>query len=280
MLSRFLTIIGLTIALMSQGFAIENQTRFENKVVIVTGASKGIGKGIAKLFAKEKATVILVARNQTLLEEVEKEITLSGGKACCMQGDVSAPEDMEKIVFETVEQFGKVDVLCHNAGVYPVARLEDMSLEQWQSVIDINLTGTFLAVKACLPQMIEQGHGKIVITSSISGPRTGLPGVAHYTASKGGVNGFIKTAAIELAKYNINVNAVEPGNILTEGLEELGESHINSMLKAIPMGRIGKPEDIAGATLFLASEDADFITGQSIVVDGGQVLPESHYDEY
>src|SRR5476651_452025 len=155
-----------------------------------------------------------------------------------------------------------------------------MSLEQWKKVIDVNLTGTFLAVKACIPAMKAQGGGKIVITSSISGPQTALPGYSHYTASKGGVAGFIRTAAVELAKYKININAVEPGNIITEGFNELGDDHINNMVRAVPLGRLGTPEDVAHAMLFLASKEASYITGQSLIVDGGQTLPESHFSEY
>jgi 3-oxoacyl-[acyl-carrier protein] reductase len=184
------------------------------------------------------------------------------------------------VIQDTLARYGRIDVLCHNAGIYSQARLENMTLEQWQKVIDVNLTGTFLSVKACIPAMKAQGGGKIVITSSISGPQTALPGYSHYTASKGGVAGFIRTAAVELAKYKININAVEPGNIITEGFNELGEDHINNMVRAVPLGRLGTPEDVAHAMLFLASKEASYITGQSLIVDGGQTLPESHFSEY
>jgi 3-oxoacyl-[acyl-carrier protein] reductase len=187
---------------------------------------------------------------------------------------------MERMVKETFTQYGKIDILCHNAGIYPNVRLENMTLEEWQNVIDVNLTGTFLAVKGCIPLMKAQGGGKIVITSSISGPHTGLPGFSHYTASKGGVAGFIRTAAIELAKYKININAVEPGNIMTEGLDANGTEYINNMIRAIPLGRLGTPEDIAHAILFLASKEASYITGQNLIIDGGQTLPESHFAEF
>lgn len=252
--------------------------RFEGQVVIVTGASRGIGRGIANLFAREGAALVLVGRDVEQLEAVKKAIEATGGQAIWVKADVSNPEDMSRMVQQALQKYGKVDVLCHNAGIYPHARLENMSLEEWQKVIDVNLTGTFLAVKACIPTMKNQGAGKIVVISSISGPRTGLPGYSHYTASKGGVAGFVKTAAIELAKYKININSVEPGNILTEGL--VGSEHTNSMLPAIPLGRLGTPEDIAFAVLFLASHESDYITGQSLIVDGGQTLPENHYSEY
>lgn len=254
--------------------------RFLDKVVIVTGASKGIGRGIANLFADEGAQLVLVARNEAELKALQKAIQDRGGTAMYVVGDVSNQKDMETMAREALGKYGKIDVLCHNAGIYPSVRLENMTLQDWQSVMNVNLTGTFLAVKACLPAMKTQNCGKIVITSSISGPQTGLPGYSHYTASKGGVAGFIRTAAVELAKYKINVNAVEPGNIMTEGLEVMGEEHHNNMIRAIPMGRLGTPEDVAYAILFLCSPEASYITGQNLIIDGGQTLPESHFSEY
>ena len=254
--------------------------RFSNQVVIVTGASKGIGRGIASLFAAEGAQVVLVGRDETHLEAMKTTIQENSGIAICVKGDVSNPKDMERMVDEVLDQYGRIDILCHNAGIYPHARLENMTLEEWQTVIDVNLTGTFLAVRACIPAMKAAGHGKIVITSSISGPQRALPGYSHYTASKGGVAGFIKTAAVELAKYKINVNGVEPGNIMTEGLEATGSEHMNNMIRAIPLGYLGTPEDVAHAILFLASKEANYITGQNLIVDGGQTLPESHFLEY
>ncbi len=254
--------------------------RFKDQVVIVTGASRGIGRGIAKVFAREKAKLVLVGRDEAMLKSVDEEVQAIGAKAIWVKADVSKSHDIEQMVKKAIAEYGSIDVLCHNAGIYPHSRLETMTLEEWQNVIDVNLTGTFLAVKACIPIMKAQGHGKIVITSSISGPQTAHPGFSHYTASKAGVAGFVKTAAVELAKYNININAVEPGNIMTEGLEDLGEKHISNMLKPIPLRRLGTPEDVAYAMVFLASNEASFITGQNLIVDGGQTLPESHFVEY
>jgi 3-oxoacyl-[acyl-carrier protein] reductase len=254
--------------------------RFKNQIVIVTGASRGIGRGIASLFAEEGAKVVLIGRDEVQLKAVKTAIQADKGEAITIKADVSDPGDIDKMFDEVLEYYGRVDVLCHNAGIYPQARLENMSLEEWQKVIDVNLTGTFLAVRACIPTMKAQGYGKIVITSSISGPQTALPGFSHYTASKGGVAGFIKTAAVELAKYNININAVEPGTIASEGLDATGQERINNMIRAIPLGRLGTPQDVGYATLFLASKESDYITGQSLIVDGGQTLPESHFDAY
>ncbi len=187
---------------------------------------------------------------------------------------------MENMAATTLKKHKRIDILIHNAGIYPLVRFEEMTLDNWNDVLNTNLTSAFHAVKACLPVMKKQRDGRIVFTSSISGPRVGLPGASHYTASKGGLNGFMITLAIELAKYNITVNAVEPGNIISEGFDALGEAHKKRIMAAIPMGRLGTSEDIAYANLFLASDEARYITGQSIIVDGGQVLPESHYMDY
>lgn len=276
-----LILLGISMLKPTQLQSMERSVqRFKDQVVVVTGASKGIGKAIANRFAEEGAYVVLVARNEEQLSHVQQAIQEQGHKAICMSGDVADKARMEAIVQEIIDQFGKIDILCHNAGIYPTVRLEEMALDEWRHVLDVNLTGTFIAVKACISSMKDQGRGKIIVTSSISGPQTGLPGYSHYTASKGGIAGFIKTAAIELAKYHININAVEPGNIMTEGFDVMGQGHIENMVKAIPMGRLGTPDDVAYAVMFLASKEADYITGQSIIIDGGQTLPESHHSPY
>jgi 3-oxoacyl-[acyl-carrier protein] reductase len=182
---------------------------------------------------------------------------------------------MEDMARTAADRNGGIDVLCANAGMFPQAPLEDMTPEQWDEVLTTNLKGTFLAVKAALPHLKKSGEGRIVITSSITGPVTGFPGWSHYGASKAGQLGFLRTAAIELAKYGITINAVMPGNIITEGLEGLGEDYLRTMAASIPLKRLGRVEDIGYAALFLASKEAGYITGQTIVVDGGQILPES-----
>lgn len=249
--------------------------RLKDKKVIITGASKGIGKGIAKVFAKEGAHLLIMGRNEQPLKEVVREITADKGIAHYYVGDVSNENDVNGLVDKAINLFGGIDILCINAGIYPQHWLGSMTLAQWHHVINTNLTSVFLATNACLPFMKKQKHGQIVITSSISGPKTGLPGFAHYTASKAGITGFIKTAAIEVAKHNIRINAVEPGIIMTEGVAEVGGDYGENQKKAVPLGRLGTPEDVAYAALFLASDEAKFITGQTLVVDGGQVLPES-----
>lgn len=246
----------------------------DGKIAIVTGASRGIGRGIARLFARSGASVVLVARSEPALEAVASEIAAVGGTCAVVVGDVTRPEDNERMVRATVDRFGRLDALCHNAGIYPETLIEDMEQEEWDHVFRTNLTSTFLGVKASLPVMKEQQRGRIVLVSSITGPRVGYPGLAHYAASKSGMNGFMRTAAVEFAPHGITINAVEPGSIRTEGLAGLGEEAIATMESYIPMGMLGEPEDIGHAAMFLASDGARFITGQSIVVDGGQILPE------
>ena len=173
------------------------------------------------------------------------------------------------------ERLGGVDVLCANAGIFPEARIEDLTEEDLDQVLAVNLKGTVFSVQACLPALVESGRGRIILTSSITGPITGFPGWTHYGASKAGQLGFMRTAAIELAPRGITVNAVLPGNIVTEGLASLGDNYASGMTAAIPMRRLGTVDEIGYAALFLATDEAAYITGQSIVVDGGQVLPES-----
>jgi 3-oxoacyl-[acyl-carrier protein] reductase len=254
-------------------------TSIAGRSVIVTGASKGIGKGIARVFASKGAKVLLVARDLAQAEAAAAEIRASigdgGGIASAVAADVSRPEDCERMAAMAVERHGGIDIVCCNAGIFPAARLGEMSVADWDQVLDINLKGTFLTVNACLPGLKARGKGRIIVTSSITGPITGYPGWSHYAASKAGQLGFVRTAAIELAPHHVTVNAVLPGNILTEGIEALGPEYIAGMTSAIPQRRLGSVEDIAYAALFLASDEAGFITGQTIVVDGGQVLPES-----
>jgi 3-oxoacyl-[acyl-carrier protein] reductase len=174
-----------------------------------------------------------------------------------------------------VERLGGIDVLCANAGIFPDSRLADMSDDDIEQVLGTNVRGTILSVQACLPALSRSGHGRVILTSSITGPITGFPGWSHYGASKAAQLGFMRTAAIELAAGGITVNAVLPGNIITEGLADLGEDYLRSMTASVPLRRLGTVADIGHAALFLASDEAGYITGQTIVVDGGQVLPES-----
>ncbi len=250
-------------------------TSIAGRSVVVTGGSKGIGKGIARVFASKGGKVLVVSRHQAEADKAVEEIKQAGGTASAFVGDVSKPADMEKMAEAAISRHGGIDILCANAGIFPSSKIKDMTAEEFDSVMGVNLKGTFLAIKSCLPAMKRKGQGRIVITSSITGPVTGYPGWTHYAASKAGQLGFMRTAAIELAPSKITVNAVMPGNIKTEGLISLGPEYTKKMTDSVPLGRLGSVEDIAYAALFLASDEAAYITGQTIIVDGGQILPES-----
>lgn len=250
-------------------------TSMSGKSVLVTGASKGIGKGVAQAFAREGARVAIVARTLDQAKSCANELTDAGWNAQAFIGDVSNRTSMERVAQEVASTFGGIDVLCANAGIFPSVSLENMTEEDWNQVLNINARGTLFALQACLPFLKRAEYGRVILTSSITGPITGFAGWAHYGASKAAQLGFMRSAALELAPHNITINAVLPGNILTEGLQDLGDDYINSMAASIPVKRLGSVDDIAFAALFLASKEAGFITGQTLVVDGGQTLPES-----
>ncbi len=244
--------------------------------MIVTGGSKGIGRGIASVFAGAGANVAVVARSAAdLAASVADLEKLGDGSVIGVSADVRQPDSCRQMAADVVGAFGGIDVLCANAGIFPEAPLQTMTPEQLDEVFDVNLKGTVFSVQACLDALIASGRGRVVLTSSITGPITGFPGWSHYGASKAAQLGFMRTAAIELAPHRVTVNAVLPGNVLTEGLADLGEDYLAQMARSIPVGALGRPEDIGYAAAFLASDEAAYVTGQTITVDGGQVLPES-----
>src|SRR6267378_109982 len=247
----------------------------KGRSVIVTGASKGIGRGIALRFGLAGCRVLVVSRKSSEAEGVVTEIVAAGGTARGFAADVTRQAEMKAMADAAIAAFGTIDILCANAGIFPAAKLGAMTEADFDAVIGTNLKGTFLSVSACLPVMRAKKNGRIILTSSITGPVTGYPGWSHYGASKAGQLGFMRTAAIELARDGITVNAVLPGNIATEGLAGLGDDYIRTMEASVPMRRLGSITDIANAALFFASVEAAYITGQSLVVDGGQILPES-----
>ena len=250
-------------------------TPVSGRSVIVTGGSKGIGRGIARVFASAGANVLIVGRGAEALDAAVEEMASLPGEVSGLQTDVADVRGCQEMVRTAVERYGGVDVLCANAGVFPSARLDAMTPEDLEEVLATNFKGMVYAVQACLAPLQESGHGRIVVVSSITGPMTGYPGWSHYGASKAAQLGFIRSAAMELAGRRITINAVLPGNIRTEGLDDLGEDYLQQMAATVPQGRLGHVDDIAHAALFLATDEAAYITGQSIVVDGGQVLPES-----
>jgi len=249
--------------------------RLDGKTAIITGSSKGIGRAMAQIFAAEGARVVVVSRHTEAGEQVASDIRNAGGEAFYRQADVGRWEDVEGLVKATVDRYGTVDIFCSNAAIFPSNAIEDMPIEEWRDVLSVNLNGAFYGMKACFPIMKKQQYGRIVLTSSITGPHTGFPGWTHYGASKAGMLGLMRCAALECAKDGITINAILPGNIQTEGMDEQGEEYIESVKQAIPMGRLGDPADVAYAALFLASPEAKYTTGQTFIVDGGQLLPES-----
>ncbi|KAB2874628.1 MAG: SDR family oxidoreductase [Bauldia sp.] len=244
--------------------------RLDGRTAIVIGAARGIGEGIARRFVEEGAKLII---GDTEVDAGEATAKRLGGRF--VETDISRPEDAERIVAEAVAAHGGLDILVQNAGIYPWTLIEKTLPDEWDRVLAVNLKGTYLAARAALAPMKAKRSGRMIFTSSITGPRVTSPGHGHYSASKAGINGFIRAAALEFAGYGITVNGVEPGNILTEGMQaHRSPAFIKSMEDSVPLGRLGTPRDIANAFLFLASDEAAYITGTTIVVDGGQILPE------
>jgi 3-oxoacyl-[acyl-carrier protein] reductase len=248
----------------------ENLQHLKDKVAIVTGASRGIGKAAALALVTQGAKVVInYARSSDAAEATVKEITDAGGEAIALQADVSQSAEVDNLIKTTLDKFGRIDVLVNNAGITKDNLLLRMKPEQWQAVIDLNLTGVFLCTKAVSKTMLKQRRGRIINIASVAG-QMGNPGQANYSAAKAGVIGFTKTVAKELANRGITVNAVAPGFIETDMTNDLKSDDI---IKFIPLGRYGKPEEVAGTIRFLASDPAAaYITGQVFNVDGGMVM--------
>lgn len=249
---------------------------FRDRSVIVTGGTKGIGKGIARAFAKSDANVLITGRDETSAVACSEELSTCGeGTVKYFLGDVTSRKDCERMAEVAQNAFGGVDVLCANAGIFPSSRIEEMTSQDLDLIFSTNINGSIFALQACLPALKASGRGRVIFTSSITGPITGFPGWAHYGATKAAQLGFMRTAAIELAPFGITVNAVLPGNIVTEGLTDLGPEYRAAMEAAVPQNRLGEVEDIGYAALYFATDQASYTTGQALVIDGGQTLPES-----
>lgn len=242
--------------------------RLENKIAMVTGSGRGIGKAIALKMAKEGADIVLIDVNEGDLDETAGEVTKFGRRALPLCMDITDEDNILKMAAEITKTFGRLDILVNNAGITRDRNFIKLTLDQWQKVIDVNLTGTFLCSQMAAKMMKENAYGKIINITSLSG-QIGNYGQSNYAASKAGVIGFTKTIALELAKFGINVNAIAPGFISTPMSDEIPKPVLEKMISNIPLGRAGSPDDIANLTVFLASEEAAYITGQIIACNGG-----------
>ncbi|AOC56813.1 MULTISPECIES: 3-oxoacyl-[acyl-carrier-protein] reductase [Bacillus] len=243
-----------------------------NKTAVVTGASRGIGRSIAIDLAKNGANVVVnYSGNEAKANEVVDEIKALGQQAFAVKADVSNAEEVQALMKQAIDTFGSIDILVNNAGITKDNLLMRMKENEWDDVININLKGVFNCTKAVTRQMMKQRSGRIINLASVVGV-CGNPGQANYVAAKAGVIGLTKTTAKELATRHITVNAVAPGFISTDMTDKLDENVQSEMLKQIPLARFGAPEDISNVVVFLASEGAGYITGQTIQVDGGMVM--------
>jgi 3-oxoacyl-[acyl-carrier protein] reductase len=249
--------------------------RLDGQVAIVTGGARGIGLGIASVLRAEGANLVIADIDEGAAAAAAAALSETGEHAVAVRTDVTVKPDVERLAAAAVDRWGRIDILAANAGIYPHIPLRDLEVADWDQVMAINVRGALLAIQACLPPMTGQRYGRIVLTSSITGSVVGQPGYAHYGASKAAMLGLLRSAAIEVARDGITINAVLPGNIRTPGFGDLGPEHRRRMLAAIPLERFGEPEDVGWSVRFLASPEAGYITGQTLIIDGGQVLPES-----
>ena len=245
--------------------------RFSGKKVFVTGASRGIGEAIAKSYADSGAHVVCVSGTESALKTVQKKIKDNGGSASIYSCDVSQFNQVEPLINNPLEEFGKIDVIVNNAGITRDGLIMRMSDDDWDTVININLKGAFNGIKAVSRVMMKQRSGRIINISSLVGLK-GNSGQANYSASKAGIIGLTKSTAKELGSRGITVNCIAPGYVATEMTDQLAEKIKQELINRIPLGYIGKPNHIASAALFLASDEAEYITGQTVSVDGGLLI--------
>jgi 3-oxoacyl-[acyl-carrier protein] reductase len=243
----------------------------KGKVAIVTGAGHGIGREIALSLARNGAEVVVTDVTDAIFE-VGKQIEALGSKALPIKCDVTDFEQAQDVEEKVVGKYERIDILVNNAGIYPQKAFLDMTADDWNKVLRVNLNGVFHCTKAVIPKMVKQKYGKIVNIASIAGAVVGFQNLVHYSASKAAIAGFTKSLALEVAQYGINVNAVAPGPI-DVGDMGIGTEMYQQIIKAIPVGRMGRPIDIANLVIFLVSDESNFITGQCIVSDGGYTLP-------
>ena len=247
----------------------------DGQVAIVTGGAQGIGFGIATVLRAEGAEVVVADVDDGAGRAAASALSNDGEHALAIQTDVTDQDSVAHMAAAAVQRWGRIDILAANAGIYPAAPLRDLDPGVWDEVMAVNARGALFAIQACLPHMIEQGYGRIVLTSSITGALVAAPEFGHYAASKAAMLGLMRGAALEVIRDGITVNAVMPGNIRTEGFTaNTAPEHQARMLEHIPLGVLGEPEDVGWAVRYLAAREARYVTGQTLVIDGGQVLPE------
>lgn len=247
--------------------------KLENKCAVVTGGRRGIGRGIAEALAREGAAVVVSDINLKDCQVVTSELEAGGARCLAVECDVRSKEQVDNLIGEAIKAFEKVDILVNNAGIAKFKPFLEMTAEEWDETLGINLRGQFLCAQAAARDMIKRGWGRIINMASVASGQVGIgfPNLAHYCASKGGVTGMTEALAIELSPHGINVNAIGPGVIGTEMVAPIKESGaLEALIKSrVPKGRVGTPEDIGRLAVFLASEDSDYITGTVIFIDGG-----------
>ncbi|KIQ60874.1 MULTISPECIES: SDR family oxidoreductase [Pseudomonas] len=252
-----------------------NDLDFSGKTVLVTGGAQGIGRAIVEAFAWRGAQVVIADLGLARAEALASELTAGGYQAQAVGVDLADATAISAMMGGLQERLGRLDVLVHNAGYFPLTPFAQITPAVLERTLAVNLSALFWLTQAALPMFRRQGQGCVLVTSSVTGPRVAYPGLSHYAASKAGVNGFIRNAALELAPEQVRVNGVEPGMIATPAMANLGDDDLNQdIARRVPLGRLGHPGDIAGAMLYLASDLAAYVTGQTLVVDGGSTLPE------
>ena len=248
---------------------------FSGKTVLVTGGAQGIGQAIVEAFAWRGARVMIADLRLAQAQALAEDLCVRGCRVEAMALDLANTTAVFDAVKAIDQDWGRLDILVHNAGYFPLTPFAQITPAVLERTLAVNLSALFWLTQAALPMFQRQGGGCVLVTSSVTGPRVAYPGLSHYAASKAGVNGFIRSAALELAGDGVRVNGVEPGMIATPAMGNLGDGQVNADIASrVPLGRLGAAEDIAGAMLFLASDLAAYITGQTIVVDGGSTLPE------
>ena len=246
----------------------------DERVAMVTGAASGVGRGIAAVLSAERARIAITDVDFPAAERLAADLSEADREVVAIAADVTDLASMEAAASAVVKRWGRIDILAANAGVYPSVELAAIDDELFDRVMAVNVKGVVHAIQACLPAMRDRGYGRVVLTSSITGPLVGIPGYSVYGASKAALLGLMRSLALELAEAGVTINAVMPGNVRTPGFEALKQEWKDQVIAAVPLGRLAEPEEIGWAARFLASEEAGYITGQTLVLDGGQVLPE------